>query len=175
MDLQLRYYGDPILRERARAVDAFDAWLAEFAAAMVETMTRERGIGLAAPQVGESRRVIVALRMHEPGDDEGAEPVVLVNPEVLERSRETWVFEEGCLSIPGVTGEVMRPERIVVRYRDVEGTEHTETAEHMFARILLHEIDHLDGRLFIDYLSPAKKSLIKPQLREIAARARGAR
>ncbi len=175
MDLQLRYYGDPILRERARPVESFDAWLREFAAAMVETMTRERGIGLAAPQVGERLRVIVALRMDEPGQDEGAEPVVLVNPEVVERSRQTWMFEEGCLSIPGVTGDVMRAERIVVRYRDVEGTGHTETAEHMFARILLHEIDHLDGRLFIDYLSPAKKSLIKPRLREIAAQARSSR
>jgi peptide deformylase len=167
MNLQLRYYGDPILREHAKAVDAFDEALAELGSEMVEVMHRERGIGLAGPQVGVGRRIIVALAMRDTEDTE-AEALVLVNPEVLERTRETWVFEEGCLSIPGVNGEVTRPTGARVRYQDVEGTEHTIDAEGMFARILLHEIDHLDGRLFIDYLSPARKSLIKPALKAIA-------
>jgi peptide deformylase len=94
---------------------------------------------------------------------------VVVNPEILERSTETWVLEEGCLSIPGINGDVTRAERIRLRYRDVEGNAHEISAEGMFARILQHEIDHLNGRLFIDYLSPAKKSLIKPRLKAIAA------
>ncbi len=158
-----------MLRERARAVDAFDSTLEEFARAMMETMERERGIGLAAPQVGESVRLLVALRMADP-DDDAAEPIVVVNPVVLERSKETWELDEGCLSIPGVTAPVIRSERIRIEYQDTGGTMHTLDAEGMFARVLLHEIDHLDGRLFIDYLSPANKSLIRPRLREIAER-----
>lgn len=169
MELSLRYYGDPILREQVPPVETFDATLAEEASAMIETMVRERGIGLAGPQVGLRKRLIIALQMKDPEDDT-AEPLVLVNPEVLERSRETWVFEEGCLSIPGVNGEVTRALTATVRYQDVEGAEHTVEAEGMFARILLHEIDHLNGRLFIDYLSPATKSLLKPKLRAIAER-----
>lgn len=167
MNLQLRYYGDPILRERAKEVEDFDAALAELGESMIETMHRERGIGLAGPQVGVSRRIIVALAMRDV-DDADAEAMVLVNPEVLDRSGDTWIFEEGCLSIPGVNGDVTRATGVHVRYQDVEGNAHTLDASGMFARILLHEIDHLDGRLFIDYLSPARKSLIKPALKAIA-------
>jgi peptide deformylase len=169
MELKLRYYGDPILRERAAPVETFDDELRELAESMVETMYRERGIGLAAPQVGVSRRLIVALQMSDLEDEE-AEPVALVNPEVVERSRETWEHEEGCLSIPEVTGLVTRPENITVRYQDLDGQAMMVTTSGMFGRILLHEIDHVNGRLFIDYLSDANKSLIKPRLREIAAR-----
>ena len=169
MELKLRYYGDPVLRERAAAVDTFDDELRELAESMVETMFRERGIGLAAPQVGISRRLIVALQMSDI-EDEDAQPVALVNPEVVERSSDNWEYEEGCLSIPEVTGEVTRPENITVRYQDLDGQSMMVTTGGMFARILLHEIDHLNGRLFIDYLSAANKSLIKPRLKEIAAR-----
>jgi len=165
--LKLRYYGDPILRRRAMDVQAFDALLRDLASQMLEAMEREEGVGLAAPQVGLDLRVLVALAMREPGD-ETAEPMVMVNPEILERSQESWVYEEGCLSIPGVRGDVTRPERVRVRYQDLEGTEHAIDAEGMFGRILQHEIDHLNGKLFIDYLSTADKLLIKPKLRSIA-------
>lgn len=168
MKLTLRYYGDAILRGTCDPVEDFDTRLAEEAEAMVETMFRERGIGLAAPQVGLTRRIIVALQMKDVEDDEAA-PLVLVNPEVLERSKETWEFEEGCLSIPGVVGRVIRSTEAVVRYQDLDGGEHTITATGMFARILQHEIDHLHGRLFVDYLSSAQKSLVKPELKRIAA------
>lgn len=165
--LKLRYYGDPILRRRAGDVRAFDEKLRDIADDMLETMEREEGVGLAAPQVGLEVRLLVALAMREPGD-EGAEPVVLVNPEILERSRDSWVYEEGCLSIPGIRGDVTRPLTIKVRYRDLEGRERELEVEGMFARILQHEIDHLEGKLFIDYLSAAEKTLIKPKLRGIA-------
>jgi len=168
MNLELRYYGDPILREKCTPVDQFDQRLAEEADAMVETMFRERGIGLAAPQVGMTKRLIVALQMKD-AEDVNADPLALVNPVVLERSKSTWEFEEGCLSIPGVVGKVVRAEEAVVRYQDVRGNEHTIKAQGMFARVLLHEIDHLDGRLFVDYLSSAQKSLVKPELKRIAA------
>ncbi|HET6348178.1 MAG TPA: peptide deformylase [Candidatus Krumholzibacteria bacterium] len=165
--LKLRYYGDPILRRRATEVRAFDDALRTVADEMLEAMTREEGVGLAAPQVGLDMRVLVALAMREPGDED-AEPIVVINPEITERSHETWVYEEGCLSIPGIRGDVTRPERIVMRYRDVNGDEKTLEAIGMFARILQHEVDHLDGKLFIDYLSTAEKMLLKPKLRKIA-------
>jgi len=169
MELQLRFYGDPILRKVADRVNVFDDDLRAFSDAMIETMFREQGIGLAAPQVGVRKRVIVALRMQDTDDDD-AKPMVLINPEVVERSKATWLFEEGCLSLPGIRADVQRSERTLVRYQDLEGDTHLLEAEGMFARILLHEIDHLNGRLFIDYLSAAKKSLLKPKLREIASR-----
>jgi peptide deformylase len=172
MELTLRYYGDPILRRRAAETREFDAELREFAESMIETMHAEAGVGLAAPQVGVDQRVLVALQLTSP-DDEDAAPIVMVNPEVLERSRETWVMEEGCLSIPGIRGDVTRAERIRVRYRDVRGAEHTVDAEGMYARVLQHEIDHLDGRLFIDYLSPATKILLKPRLKKLAEHSAG--
>ncbi len=168
MELTLRFYGDPILRRRMPDVAVFDDLLRDEAQAMVDTMDRESGVGLAAPQVGLEKRLLVALQMKSP-DDGDAPPIVMANPEILSRSRETWIFEEGCLSIPGVRGDVTRPEVIEVRYRDLDGTERTITAEGMFARVLQHEIDHLDGRLFIDYLSAAQKTLLKPRLRKMAA------
>jgi len=169
MELKLRYYGDPVLRERSATVETFDDELRELAQAMVDTMFRAKGIGLAAPQVGLSKRLIVALQMSDV-EDETAEPVALVNPEVVERSSDTWVYEEGCLSIPEVVGDVTRPEHVTVRYQGLDGQQMMVTTGGMFARILLHEIDHLNGRLFIDYLSAANKSLVKPRLKEIAAR-----
>lgn len=165
--LKLRYYGDPILRRRAMDVRTFDQSLAEVAAQMLEAMEREDGVGLAAPQVGLDLRLLVALAMREPGDEE-AKPVIMVNPEILERSHDTWVYEEGCLSIPGIRGDVTRPLTIKVRYQDLQGKEHLAESEGMFARILQHEIDHLDGKLFIDYLSTADKALIRPKLRNIS-------
>ena len=169
MELKLRYYGDPVLRERSATIETFDDELRELAEGMVDTMFRMKGIGLAAPQVGRSKRLIIALQMSDV-EDETAEPVALVNPEVVERSSETWVYEEGCLSIPEVVGDVTRPDAITVRYQDLDGQALSVTTSGMFARIVLHEVDHLNGRLFIDYLSAANKSLIKPRLKEIAAR-----
>lgn len=172
MELTLRFYGDPMLRRRMPDVEAFGPALRAEAEAMIETMERESGVGLAAPQVGLGKRLLVALRMTSP-DDSDAPPVVMANPEILSRSHETWIFEEGCLSIPGIRGDVTRPDRIEVRYRDVDGGQHTLAAEGMFARVLQHEIDHLDGRLFIDYLSAGEKTLLKPKLRKIAERQAG--
>ena len=168
MELKLRYYGDPILRIVCDPVETFDDLLEAEAQAMTETMYRHRGIGLAAPQAGLNKRLIIAIKM-ENMDDVDADPVALVNPEVLERSKTTWEYEEGCLSIPGITGTVIRSEEIVVSYQDLNGEKHAITANGMFAREMLHEIDHLNGRLFVDYLSEANKSLIKPELKKIAS------
>jgi peptide deformylase len=164
---RLRYYGDPILRRRAAEVREFGAPLRDEAEAMIDAMRRESGVGLAAPQVGLDKRLLVALKMRD-ADDNEADPVAMVNPEIVDRSRQTWVMEEGCLSIPGIRGEVTRAERVTVRYRDLDGQAGTVEAGGMFARILQHEIDHLDGKLFIDYLSAAEKALLKPRLRKLA-------
>jgi peptide deformylase len=162
--LNLRIYGDTVLRRRAEEVNEFDEGLERLAHGMIDIMKNERGIGLAAPQVGVSKRMIVALRMTD-NDDTSALPIVLVNPRITAVSQATWAFEEGCLSVPGITADVIRPEEIDVTYQDLSGDEHQLTATDIFGRILLHEIDHLDGKLFIDYLSSAKKSLIKSKLK----------
>jgi len=167
--LSLRFYGDPVLRETGKPIDVFDDELREFADAMIETMTRERGIGLAAPQVGESVRLIVALEMDD-ADDDDARPVVLVNPKVVEKSKETWLFEEGCLSIPGITASVIRPREVEIEYQDLDGNKQTLRSDKLFGRILHHEIDHINGVLFIDYLSTAQKSIIKNKLKQISQR-----
>lgn len=168
MEFKLRYYGDPILRIVCDPVEVFDERLEAEARAMTETMYRERGIGLAAPQVGMNKRLIVVIGMKHM-EDYDAPAIVMVNPEILDRSRSTWEYEEGCLSIPGISAPVTRSEEIVVRYQDLEGKEHTITAEGMLAREILHEVDHLNGRMFVDYLSAANKSLIKPELKKIAS------
>jgi peptide deformylase len=165
--LNLRCYGDSVLRQTAEPVEAFDDELRAFAEAMIATMRRENGIGLAAPQVGAGRRVIVALRMNDV-DDIDAPAVALVNPKVISRSKETWSFEEGCLSIPGISAPVIRSREVEVEYEDLEGNTQRIRDDGIFGRILLHEIDHLDGVLFIDYLSSANKSLIKPRLKKIS-------
>jgi len=166
--LEIKIYGDPVLRKVAEPVEDFDGSLADLAQSMIATMKAEGGIGLAAPQVGVSRRLIVALQMKEI-DDASAPPLVLVNPRIEYRSSETWTFEEGCLSLPGVSAPVVRPVRVEVSYSDLEGREHSLEAEGIFGRIIQHEIDHLDGRLFIDYLSTARKSLIKSKLKNLAS------
>lgn len=163
----MQYYGDPVLREVCEPVDTFDDELRDFAESMIVTMKEEQGIGLAAPQVGSKIRVIVALQMKDV-DDTDAEPLVLVNPRVVSKSRETWSFDEGCLSIPGISAAVIRPQEIEVEYQNLDGEKKTVTDDFIFGRILLHEIDHLNGVLFVDYLSSAQKSLIKSRLKKLS-------
>jgi len=165
--LEMKYYGDTILRKVAEPVRVFDDKLRELAEGMIETMLFERGVGLAAPQVGESVRLIVALRMAD-SDDANVPAEALVNPKVVFASKETWSYEEGCLCIPGVSGQVIRPKEVEVEYQDLEGKPRRIRSDQFFSRILQHEIDHLNGVLFIDYLSSAQKSLIKPKLKEIS-------
>ncbi|UCG51109.1 MAG: peptide deformylase [Candidatus Latescibacterota bacterium] len=166
-ELKLRYYGDPVLREVCDPIDTFDDELREFAESMIETMRREQGIGLAAPQVGVTSRIIVALQMKDT-DDVDAPALALINPRVVSKSSETWVFEEGCLSIPGVSAPVVRSREVEIEYEDLDGETKRITDDFIFGRILLHEIDHLDGVLFVDYLSSAQRSLVKSRLKKIS-------
>ena len=163
--LQLRYYGDPVLRKRADAVLEVTEAERQLAERMLETLyATGNGIGLAATQVGILKRLIIVDIGEE--DDEGYEPLVLFNPELMSFDGEI-VAEEGCLSIPDVTAEVKRPERIVVEGIDVQNEPVRIEAGGLLARVLQHEIDHLNGVLFIDRISGLKRQLLKDELLRI--------
>ncbi|MXV83483.1 peptide deformylase [Candidatus Poribacteria bacterium] len=160
--LQLRYYGDPVLRKRAKPVaEITDAEL-QFAEQMFMTLEGTgNGIGLAATQVGVLKRIII-INIGEI-DDEVYEPLVLFNPEILSSEGEI-VAEEGCLSIPDVTADVKRPERIVVEGINAERESIRIEADGLLSRVLLHEIDHLNGVLFIDRIGGLKRRLLSDEL-----------
>ena len=137
----------PVLRAKAKKVSRFDPWLERLVNDMRETMREAPGVGLAAPQIGESVRVLVA--------EYEEQQVALVNPEIVKASQEQELGTEGCLSIPGYVGDnVPRALAVTVKARDPKGKEIRIKADGWFARILQHEIDHLDGVLYIDYIDP---------------------
>lgn len=148
---------DPILRKEAAPIELVDETLRRLMDDMLATMYEAPGIGLAAPQVGISRRVIV---MDPSRDEEAKTPLAMANPELLERSEELRIYEEGCLSIPEITAEIERPARIRVRFLDRDGKRCEAELEGMWATLVQHEIDHLNGVLFIDYLSRLKRDMI---------------
>lgn len=165
MSLRLiRKYGDPVLHAVSRTVETIDASVATLVRDMVDTMYAAPGIGLAAPQVGVPLRVIVIdLSV---GKDAGA-LITLINPEVVAREGEQR-HEEGCLSVPGYGGSPVRPMSVTVRGLDLEGKERTYAAQDLLARAFCHEIDHVDGLLFVDRLTPLKRDLLKRKLRKKA-------
>ena len=163
--LQLRYYGDPVLRKRAELVVEITDAERQFADQMLMTLEATgNGIGLAATQVGVLKRLIIVNIGEE--DDEEYEPLVLFNPEILSSDGEI-VAEEGCLSIPDVTADVKRPENIVVEGLDVHGESVRIEADGLLARVLQHEIDHLNGILFIDRISGLKRRLLSDELQKL--------
>ncbi len=160
--LQLCYYGNPVLRKKAKPVAEITEAERQLAAQMLETLyATGNGIGLAATQVGILKRLII-IDIGE-DDDETYEPLVLFNPEILSVEGEV-VAEEGCLSIPNVTAEVRRPEKVVVDGMDIRGEPIYIEADGLLARVLQHEIDHLNGVLFIDRISGLKRQLLKDEL-----------
>lgn len=152
---------EPILKTRARPVGANDMQrVRALVPRMFATMYRAPGIGLAAPQVGVGLRFAVVDLM---ADDKPA-PIVLINPEVLARSEELATREEGCLSLPGQYADVTRPARVTVRHTDADGVRRQIEADGLLAACLQHEIDHLDGILFVDHLSALKRNMILRRL-----------
>jgi peptide deformylase len=156
---------DPILYATSKAVERFDDPLRRFAADMLETMYEAPGIGLAAVQVGEPVRMLVA---DVSGKDEEKRPLIIVNPEIVARSDETSIYEEGCLSIPDYYAEVERPASVTVAYQDAHGHRHELVAEGLLATCLQHEIDHLNGVLFIDHISRLKREMVIRKFRKMA-------
>lgn len=158
--LTILQFPDPRLRNVARPVDAMDDSIRQLADDMLETMYTSRGIGLAATQVNRSLRLLV-LDISEEHD----QPQVLINPEITGREGRQ-VCEEGCLSVPGEYAEVERAERIRVRALDRDGESLEFDAEGLLAVCIQHEIDHLDGKVFVDYLSPLKRRMIEKRLKK---------
>ena len=154
-------YPDPVLRKKAREVKSIDDRVARLAAEMAETMYAAPGIGLAAPQVGVSERVILV----DVTGPERKELITLVNPVIVEKEG-TVIFEEGCLSLPEVREKVERAARVLVRGYDLDEREREIEAEGLLAIALQHEIDHLNGVLFIDYLSRLKRDMIERKFRK---------
>ena len=151
----VRLLGDPILRASALPVEEVDEEIRTLIADMFDTMYAEEGVGLAAPQVGVGQRVIVV----DPREPE-VPPFALINPEVQETAGELEKGEEGCLSIPGLKELVERPARVVVTGMDEAGERVRLEAEGLLARILQHEVDHVNGILFIDRVSPLKRMML---------------
>jgi peptide deformylase len=158
MKLPILIHPDPRLKKKAAVVPDLSDELRALADSMLETMYAAPGIGLAAPQVGVLERLIVLDCVKDKA--EGARPLVMFNPEVLASSDERSVYEEGCLSIPEQYADVERPAEVEVAWIDRDGNAQRETFGGLWATCVQHEIDHLDGKLFIDYLSPLKRQLI---------------
>ncbi|MCX7974890.1 MAG: peptide deformylase [Candidatus Aminicenantes bacterium] len=154
--------GHPILHRRADPINEINEEIIALARDMVETMHLAPGIGLAAPQVGVSQRIItIDLSIGEKPE----ELIIMINPEIIEAEGET-VEEEGCLSVPEIREKVVRPAKLLVRGFTLDGQEIEIEAKNLLARVFSHELDHLDGKLFVDRLSPLKKSLLYRRLKK---------
>ncbi|WP_334063822.1 peptide deformylase [Limimaricola cinnabarinus] len=163
---------DPRLKTLAEPVPAITDEIRRLADDMLETMYDAPGIGLAAPQIGKLSRLLV---MDATKEDEGAaRPMVLINPKVTWESEARSVYEEGCLSIPEQFADVERPAEVEVEWLGLDGKTHSERFDGLWATCVQHEIDHLDGRLFIDYLKPMKRQMITRKMVKLKReRARG--
>jgi peptide deformylase len=155
----IRVFGDPVLKRPTAEVTDIDGGLVKLVDAMYETMHEAPGVGLAAPQVGVQKRFFV----YELPDD-GA-PRVLLNPQIVEATGE-WEYEEGCLSLPGLAFDIVRPKLVTVKGIDLEGNEIVMQGDELLGRIFLHEIDHLDGVLMLDRLDADQRKLAMRELRE---------
>jgi len=147
--LPIRKFPDPILRQKAKKITVFDDSLQNLVSDMIETMYDAPGVGLAAPQVGESIQLIVVNASQE---EDGKDSMVMINPEITEAEGKQ-VDEEGCLSVLDLTASVKRSQKVTVRYQDIAGDEQEITVEDRFAVVLQHEIDHLHGILFYDHIN----------------------
>lgn len=160
--MEIMTYGCPVLKEKAEDVTDITDEVIRLAENMAFTMHAAPGIGLAAPQVNRSIRLItIDLSVGEKQE----QLIVLVNPEIIEQEGET-LLEEGCLSVPEINEKVSRPERVVVQGTTLEGRDITLEARDLLARVFCHEIDHLNGKLFVEHLSPLKQRLIKQKFRK---------
>ena len=158
--LEIVTYGHPVLLKKAKEIKNINQNIVALAEKMVYTMHSTPGIGLAAPQVNQSVRLITAdLSVGEKNED----LIILINPEILSHEGEQ-ILEEGCLSVPGINEKVTRPNKITIKGIDLQEKEREIEAEGLLARILCHEIDHINGKLFISHLSPLKRRLIRKKL-----------
>ena len=155
---RIRHYGDPVLKQVAKEVTEIDDALVRLVEDMLETMYAEPGIGLAAPQVGVRKRLFVY-------DMYGDDPMAIINPEIVDSDGE-WEFNEGCLSVPGLSWDIVRPKTVHLVGRDLDGNELSIEADELEARVFQHEIDHLDGVLLIERLDADQRKEAMKVLRE---------
>ena len=161
MALPIVRYNDPVLRKKGEPVKAFDASISLLSDQMVATMHTASGIGLAAPQVGSLKRVVV---LDIDREETKTGPLFMANPEIVEASDEDVIYEEGCLSVPDHYSDVARPAKVKVRYLDRDSKTQELACEGLLATCVQHEIDHLDGILFIDHISSLKRNMILRKL-----------
>jgi peptide deformylase len=186
MPLQIVQYNDPILRKKGVPVTAFDASLLRLAADMIATMHAAHGIGLAAQQVGRALQLcVVDLRTAEVDftwELNGAKPplelfmpLIIVNPQLtVAANTDEYILEEGCLSFPGIRGDIIRPDAITLKYSDETGTPHVLNCDGLLARCIQHEYDHLQGTLFIDRMEKPVRSALDKEVKALAQRTREA-
>lgn len=185
MVLPIVHFNQPVLRKKGAKITVFDAALAKLADDMIETMHAAEGIGLAAQQIGQAIQLcVVDLRPVEAEFDweyDGARPplelfmpLALVNPEVKAEPEPTDSYEEGCLSFPGIRGDVIRPDEITVKFQDTAGHKHVLRCNGLLARCVQHEADHLDGVLYIDRMEKDVLAAIDPELKALKKQTREA-
>lgn len=170
MILPIYLYGQPVLKKRGKDVSRDYPDLSELIKNMYETMYNAQGVGLAAPQVGLSLRLFIVDTVQTIDEDKEKElgiRKVFINPHIIEESGVSWEFEEGCLSIPDLRGDVTRLDRIKISYFDENFNEHTESYQGINARVIQHEYDHVEGFLFTEKLKPIKKRMIQRKLDKI--------
>jgi len=165
LEYEVVLYPDPILRKVSEPVASFDSSLREMVAAMFARMHKSKGVGLAAPQVGLRRRVLV---LNPTGED--ADALALINPTITARAGERVLFDEGCLSFPGIYAEISRPDRCIVQAYDLDGVPFEKEYDGFVSRIIQHEHDHLEGVLLVDRMSPAERQKHKPALESLVDR-----
>jgi peptide deformylase len=181
MPLPIVHFNDPILRKKGVAVARFDTGLKTLAGEMIETMHAANGIGLAAQQIGQAIRLcVVDLREADTDFDwelDGTRPpldlfmpMVMANPEVKAEPGDETSYEEGCLSFPAIRGDIVRPDEITVKYKDENGTSHTLRCNGLLSRCIQHEVDHLNGVLFIDHMDKKTLAALEPELKELKKR-----
>ncbi|MGH2623571.1 MAG: peptide deformylase [Sphingobacterium sp.] len=176
MKLPIVAYGDPVLRQKTVEIDEDYPALSQLIENMFETMYAASGVGIAAPQIGLPIRLFIidASPFGEDDEDGPGDPTVLdfkrvfINPILVEETGEKWAFSEGCLSIPHINEDVLRKKNLVINYLDENFEEHEETLTGLAARVVQHEYDHIEGKLFIDKLSPLRKTMLKSKLDAIA-------
>ncbi|MEO6706892.1 MAG: peptide deformylase [Ginsengibacter sp.] len=178
MVLAIVAYGNPVLRKVGKEITPDYPGLKKLIDDMWETMYNSKGVGLAAPQINrdirlfvmDSVQIIEALEEDEKDDYPGDNGYkgVFINARIIEEEGEDWPYNEGCLSIPKIREDILRKESITIQFLDETFTPHTQTFDGVTARVILHEYDHIDGKLFIDYLKPLKKSLLKRKLDDIS-------
>ncbi len=169
MILPIYAYGQPVLRKEAEDITKDYEGLEKLISDMWETMYNAGGIGLAAPQIGLGIRIFLVDTAQIKDEDKEQEGIkkAFINARIIEESGKEWGYEEGCLSIPEIRGEVFRQPKVTIRYMDEDFNEHTETYDGMNARVIQHEYDHIDGILFTEHLSGLKKRMLKRRLEKI--------